>query len=217
MLQRELFALLGGTEDAAIAIDTQCRICFSNRAAQRLFGDRLQEPFGKRCIDLLQGRSEHGEMVCRERCTVFERATEELPIPSFDMEITTEHGAIWVSTSTIVTFTREESPTIVHLLRNAERGKRMEMLMQRILDEVYDVTGQEVHVAPTRDRLRPRLSGREEFVLRLLTEDLSSKEIAYRLGCSIATVRNHIQHVLRKLAVHSRSAAVLRAVREHLV
>ena len=47
------------------------------------------------------------------------------------------------------------------------------------------------------------LTDRERQVLRLLSEDESLHSIAHRLDLSHATVRNHVQHVLNKLGVHS--------------
>jgi LuxR family maltose regulon positive regulatory protein len=50
-------------------------------------------------------------------------------------------------------------------------------------------------------------------VLQLLTEGLDGAAIAQRLFLSPATVRNHIQHILDKLGVHSRVEAVALALR----
>jgi LuxR family maltose regulon positive regulatory protein len=55
------------------------------------------------------------------------------------------------------------------------------------------------------------LSLREEAVLRLLAEGLSNREIADRLIISELTVKSRITHLLRKLDVSSRTAAVFRA------
>jgi DNA-binding NarL/FixJ family response regulator len=52
------------------------------------------------------------------------------------------------------------------------------------------------------------LSPREREVLSLLAADVSLYEIAERLSISHTTVRNHVQHILSKLAVHSTLEAV---------
>lgn len=57
------------------------------------------------------------------------------------------------------------------------------------------------------ERLR-RLSGRELEVLGLLTEGAGNDQIAARLFLSTATVRTHVQNILRKLDVHSRLEAI---------
>jgi len=62
--------------------------------------------------------------------------------------------------------------------------------------------------------LRPEaLTPREQEVLKLLAEDQPDKAIATVLGISVATVRNHSQHILEKLGVHRRQEAVRRARR----
>jgi RNA polymerase sigma factor (sigma-70 family) len=54
------------------------------------------------------------------------------------------------------------------------------------------------------------LSAREMEVLALLSEGLSNKEIATRLGVSAGTVRTHVEHILHKLHVRCRGEAAAR-------
>lgn len=49
---------------------------------------------------------------------------------------------------------------------------------------------------------------REREVLAMLAADATLYEIAARLSISHATVRNHVQHILSKLGVHSILEAV---------
>jgi DNA-binding CsgD family transcriptional regulator len=49
------------------------------------------------------------------------------------------------------------------------------------------------------------LSGREAQVAQLLALGLTNREVALRLGISANTVRHHVERVLRKLSVRSRS------------
>ena len=65
---------------------------------------------------------------------------------------------------------------------------------------------------------RPRppeedLTAREREVLSLVAEGLPNKAIALRLGISDHTVKFHINAILSKLGVQSRTEAVVRAVR----
>ena len=55
------------------------------------------------------------------------------------------------------------------------------------------------------------LTERELEILSLLADGLSNKEIAYRLGISSITVRNHAANLYGKLHVESRREAVSRA------
>mgnify|MGYP002633182787 CR=1 FL=1 len=61
------------------------------------------------------------------------------------------------------------------------------------------------------------LSPREREILALIVEGLTAKEIADRLDVSIHTTDTHTRHMFKKLGVHSRAAAVARAMRDRLV
>jgi DNA-binding NarL/FixJ family response regulator len=85
----------------------------------------------------------------------------------------------------------------------------------------------------TRDELRrvtgalatPRLAAdvevpltqRESEVLRQLAYGLTNKEIAQTLHISYETVKEHVQHILRKIGVSDRTQAAVWAVRKQLV
>ena len=70
-------------------------------------------------------------------------------------------------------------------------------------------------VIPPRDE-DEQLSPRELDILRLLCDGHSYKTAAGALSISTDTVRFHIRNVYRKLHVHSKSEAVLRALRSGL-
>jgi DNA-binding NarL/FixJ family response regulator len=57
------------------------------------------------------------------------------------------------------------------------------------------------------------LSPREMEILRYVTRGMSNKEIAYSLGISHQTVKNHMTSILRKLAVEDRTQAAVYALR----
>ncbi len=57
------------------------------------------------------------------------------------------------------------------------------------------------------------LSPREMEILRLITQGASNKEIAYQLGISRQTVKNHMSNILRKLDVNDRTEAAVLALR----
>lgn len=62
-----------------------------------------------------------------------------------------------------------------------------------------------------------RLTPREQETLELVVDGLPTKAIASRLGCSYGTIDTHIRHIYEKLHVHSRAAAVAKALREEIV
>jgi DNA-binding NarL/FixJ family response regulator len=61
------------------------------------------------------------------------------------------------------------------------------------------------------------LTKREIEILSNLVEGLDNQQIADKLFISIQTVRNHIRHIYEKLQVHSKSQAVVKALRESLI
>ena len=61
------------------------------------------------------------------------------------------------------------------------------------------------------------LSPREREIVQLLAEGQSNKEVAGRLGISVATVETHRAAVMRKLGFKAFSELVRFAVRNHLV
>jgi len=85
----------------------------------------------------------------------------------------------------------------------------------------------------TRDELRrvagglatPRMAGdvdipltqRESEVLKQLANGLTNKEIAQILNISYETVKEHVQHILRKIGVTDRTQAAVWAVKNRLV
>jgi len=59
-----------------------------------------------------------------------------------------------------------------------------------------------------------RLSPREREILQLMANGSEPPQIATQLGISPATLRTHIQNILTKLRVHSKTQAVLMAIRQ---
>lgn len=57
------------------------------------------------------------------------------------------------------------------------------------------------------------LSPRELEILQFVTNGMSNKEIAYRLGISQQTVKNHMTSILKKLNVEDRTQAAVTALR----
>lgn len=63
------------------------------------------------------------------------------------------------------------------------------------------------------DELFIPLSPREMEILEHVTRGMSNKEIAYKLGISHQTVKNHMTAILRKLRVDDRTQAAVYALR----
>lgn len=71
--------------------------------------------------------------------------------------------------------------------------------------------------APGQPDVEIALTKRESEVLRQIALGLTNKEIAQSLHISYETVKEHVQHVLRKIGVSDRTQAAVWAVRRGLV
>lgn len=72
-------------------------------------------------------------------------------------------------------------------------------------------------LTPPRASPPPALAPAEKRLLALLVQGLSYQECATQLQVSVNTVRGYIRSIYDKLQVHSKAAAVARALRERLV
>lgn len=83
--------------------------------------------------------------------------------------------------------------------------------------KLLDVTRQLLRHQELLQSRKPVLTGREIEVLSLVSQGQTSRQIGTELFISENTVKNHIRNILDKLGLHSRSEAVLYAVREDLI
>jgi DNA-binding CsgD family transcriptional regulator len=99
------------------------------------------------------------------------------------------------------------------------RGSSYEMRdTLAIVNELSRLAQRSATRQPSRTEVsRPRLTERECDVLRLVAAGCSSRDIADALFISPRTASTHVEHILSKLGVNSRSAAVAVALREHIV
>ena len=96
-------------------------------------------------------------------------------------------------------------------LATAARG---EMVWTR--EELRRVTGA-LAMPRSNFEMEAPLTRRESEVLRFLAQGRTNKQIADDLKISYETVKEHVQHVLRKLGVSDRTQAAVWAVRSGLV
>lgn len=196
--------LVDSTNDPAFATDADGRILSWNRAAEELFGYSSRNVIGLSCWDLLDGRDVFGNRYCGPGCPLLRMAVQQEATHRCLLEYKASDGsAVRAEVSTIsVPGSNSNSVAIVHLL-NPRPDDR-----SGILDPARGSA-----VSPAQWRLSPR----ETEVLTLLGNGKGTSEIAVELGVSAATVRNHIDHLLRKLNVHSRTEAVALAFRSGLL
>ena len=98
----------------------------------------------------------------------------------------------------------------IHLFRDVTTSHEVEALVRERLAQAQPP-------APPDGAPPPELTRREIEVLRLITSGANTRTMAERLHVSPATVRNHVQHILGKLGVHSRLEATAYATRHRLL
>ncbi len=133
----------------------------------------------------------------------------------------------------VVLFSTYDNPTYVaravalgasgYVLKSDTRERLLEALKMAVRgesawtrEELRRVTGALATPRVVSDVEVP-LTQRESEVLRQLANGLTNKEIALALGISYETVKEHVQHILRKIGVSDRTQAAVWAVRKGLV
>jgi DNA-binding CsgD family transcriptional regulator len=86
----------------------------------------------------------------------------------------------------------------------SERDRALLVLLRPHLVQAYLDTERRRHPVP-------RLTARQNELLRLLAAGHTNTQIARRLGISEGTVRTHLENIYERLGVSSRTAAVTRA------
>jgi DNA-binding NarL/FixJ family response regulator len=118
------------------------------------------------------------------------------PPPTLRLQSKSAAGeTVPIDVSTIVLYSDDSVAAVIHLCRPAD-GR---------LPAAAAAAGQ------------PPLTLREQQVLGCLCDGHSTHEIAAKLKISETTVRNHVQHLLDKLAVHSRAEVVALAYHDNLL
>jgi len=204
----ELLDVLGRTTDAMVAIGPDLRIIAWNDAATNLLGYQANEVLGRPCHEILCWRDRCGDAVCNGVCAAGEPGDEDELIGTTEVLGRSASGAtLWLSASTIVPpMELRDECRLVHLIREVSLPPELErFIVERLNGAIPASVETNEHLAV--------LTPRERDVLELLTEGLDGAAIAERLYLSPATVRNHIQHILTKLGVHSRVEAVALVLR----
>lgn len=209
----ELLKAFERSGDGVYAVDHNQRIVFWNRAAERLLGYEAGEVVGRQCFDVIAGGDYAGHAFCRSDCPVIECARKGTAVENYDVRTHDKRGAgRWINVSMVVLRGRGAKSTLaVHLFRDVTKQRRIQAQASRAIAGVPFVERDRNGVAP-----KP-LTRREIEVLHLLACGLGNRQIAETLGVSATTVRNHIEHVLAKLGVHSKLEAVVYAARNHMV
>jgi len=184
------------TSEAAFAVNRNGQIVSWNKAAESTFGYSKTQAIGRRCWELLRGRDLFGNIFCCDGCAIRTAAFCNETVHRFQVDLlTAARKRIRLTIVSLMLLAGPDTELLVHLCF-PESGAARISATSHISDP------------PSRNEQNNILTARETEVLRLLHNGNTVAEIATVLNISVYTVRNHTQHVLLKLKVHSQLEAV---------
>lgn len=215
---RVLTDLLFQWVDGAFAVDAHRRVTFWNPACEELLGIPAHEAIGRPCMDVLRACDGSGKRFCGTDCSVAQLVRGGAAPMAEPLWLGHKDGArrpLWLSVI-LVPSQWKDVWTVVHLLQSrvpAAKPRGQERA------DVGTYRGGARNAQDWNDSCLPRLpllTAREREILGLLAQGHPAGAISRRLCISAVTVRNHIQHLLGKLGLHSQIEAVAYAHRNNL-
>lgn len=187
---------LFSTSETAYAVDRNGKIVAWNQAAEHAFGYTRSKALGQNCWELLSGRDIFGNQSCCEGCPIRSAAFDNEPINRFQIDFeTAAHERKRFTVSTLILFNGSGQKVFVHLCHPEPEATE------------NNLTRHANNPSTVKTKLRA-LTPRETEVLSLLHQGMTVAQVAAAMRISPSTVRNHTQHILFKLHVHSRFEAV---------
>lgn len=207
-------------DDGAFAVDARRRVVFWNPACERLLGVPARAALGQPCCEVVGARKASGERYCGARCSLASLAKGGAAPKPVPLWFSTNDGArlpLWVSVF-LLPSQQQDLWLVMHVLQR-KRQKPCSLPAEAAAGARWRG---EFAWAPERraGALKEEpvaLTPRETEILDLLAQGNCTTEIARRLYLSQVTVRNHVQHLIAKLGLHSQLEAVAYAYRNDLV
>jgi PAS domain S-box-containing protein len=225
----EQFDALFNTADGVFVVNPEQRIIRWNKGAERILQYTELEVLNHDCFRVIAGRVHPDKLWCHSNCKVHSCVQKGMPLENFDLLTRNNSGEeIWLNIS-IVSSQNGEGPFSVHIIRDITHEKRVGQAIDQFLAAIGIHSGGKPKPKPEKAALKQMadkslslekplaLSNREIEVLTLLAEGLSTKALAEHLNISHYTARNHIQNILAKLDLHSKSQAVSFAFKKGLL
>lgn len=220
---KRIFQSLSGTSDGAFVIDNDQRVIFWNQAAEEILEYTAEEAVGRLCYEILGGRDEQRRALWQRYCLLAIRAETGDVLPNLDVYAHTKTGKRrWLNVTIFAYLAADKTigQVIVHLFRDAAEQKSYQRFVDRVLaasEQLQRDEGYRVDPATQPDPQAGRLTAREQQVMELMAQGWGTKDMADTLAIRPSTVRNHVQHILGKLGVHSRLEAIAYAYQHGLI
>lgn len=169
------------------------KILFMNRRAERLLGVPSRACIGRPCYEVIGGRDASGVSFCARHCPLLVLAEQRREFEPLALLLAGNRAP----------------PAWVKLLAIPVLLRQVLWMVHCAIDSVDPL---EVHLRKVASRTVPIakrvgrsavLTVREREVLARLANDEDLWTIASKLHRNRVTVRNHVQHILEKLGVHS--------------
>ena len=184
------------TGEATFSVDRSGVIVLWNPAAEKTFGYPASTALGQRCWQLLCGHDTYENKYCSRFCPLREMAFQNEPVNGFQVTYqTASEGRKRFSISCLTVFNESGNEQLLHICRPVE--------------ETLENNHKLATTTQSANKHLAALTRRELEVLTLMADGENTRKIASMMGISTSTVRNHVQHVLNKLHVHTRLEAVM--------
>ncbi len=221
---------IAAAEDGMFAVNGSQHIIYWSERAKRLLGHDASEVVGLPCYEVVRGQRTAGNATpfafCTRDCSTIQAVRAGKGVPAYDVACPrSDDERRWLN-MTILPLGPPlvDQPVAVHLVRDVTDRRRAEALAGRLASVFRAYQDQGGALAPVPEPgassgadAIPPLTSRERAVLNCLSSGDDTRRTAARLGISTGTVRNHLSALMRKLGVHTRVEALLRATRLGLV
>ena len=221
--------MLSSGEPPAFANDQNHRIIFWNKGAERMMERTAAQALGRLCHEIFCGKDPFGNRFCSDSCAVTASLKRHEAVNRFEVASGDRNRSRTIGMTVVeIPDSRPGYFTAVHIMELIDDKSRLARELARLReanppvahhgDGHVPVTLQTSRSAPARtlesdSTATEQLSDRELDVLRAIASGQANKDIANSLHISVATTRNHVQHILKKLNVHSKLEAVALAFR----
>jgi DNA-binding NarL/FixJ family response regulator len=169
------------------------------------------------CASTLQGCDDHGNRYCSDSCPITQLALRNETVRNFELRLLAKGGHAILADVSVLHFAVAAPDLffLAHIIHPSAR--QTSRVPAQESEEAHRPRPTLLTVRGSEDARARKLTGREVEVLGLLAAGNPTAEIGARLHISTLTARNHIQNILEKLEVHSKTEAVAFAFQKRLI